>query len=69
MNLHESSRKPFVEPSLKEEASLEDVTLISGGHGHHGPTGKPGKPGGGPHSNNHAPPQSGGHGHGHGRGT
>ena len=25
------SRKPFVEPALREEASLEGVTLISGG--------------------------------------
>jgi hypothetical protein len=27
-----SARKPFVAPRLKEEASLADVTLISGGN-------------------------------------
>jgi hypothetical protein len=27
-----SARKPFVAPKLKEEASLADVTLISGGN-------------------------------------
>jgi hypothetical protein len=26
-----TTRKPFVEPKLKEEASLQDVTLITGG--------------------------------------
>lgn len=31
MQKPKSSRKPFVAPALKEEASLEDVTLISGG--------------------------------------
>jgi hypothetical protein len=27
------SRKPFVAPSIEEQASLVGVTLISGGHG------------------------------------
>ena len=34
------SRKPFVKPALTEEASLEDVTLISGGISNHGGHGK-----------------------------
>jgi hypothetical protein len=51
MQKPKSSRKPFVEPALKEEASLEDVTLISGGINLHG-----GKPKGKGHNS------SGGHG-------
>ena len=38
-----STRKPFVVPQIKEQASLAKVTLISGGrgkdkHGHDNPT-------------------------------
>ena len=33
----QTTRKPFVEPRLQEQASLASVTLISGGSG--GPTG------------------------------
>lgn len=31
----ETMKKQFVAPSLTVEASLEEVTLISGGHGKH----------------------------------
>ena len=61
MQKPKSSKKPFVKPALTEEASLEDVTLMSGGGGHgghdkkHGGSGKNKKPG---KDNN---------GHGHGR--
>lgn len=53
MQKPKSSRKPFVKPALTEEASLEDVTLVSGGgrksgrHGH----GKNKKTGKNHHSN------------------
>lgn len=37
--MNRSTRKPFVVPQIKEQASLAKVTLISGGkgekHGHH----------------------------------
>ena len=32
-----NSRKPFVVPQIKEQASLAKVTLISGGRGDKGP--------------------------------
>ena len=51
MQKSKPSRKPFVAPALKEEASLEDVTLISGGissfHGHGKPRGPTGRRGSG----------------------
>jgi hypothetical protein len=31
--MNRSTRKPFVVPQIKEQASLAKVTLISGGHG------------------------------------
>jgi len=46
MQKPKSSRKPFVEPALKEEASLEDVTLISGGISTRHGGGKPKGPSG-----------------------
>lgn len=57
-----AKKKAFVEPSLKEEASLEDVTLMSGGgHGHgHGDSGKKGK--GGHNDHDHHDNNHGGHG-------
>ena len=60
-----AKKKAFVEPSLKEEASLEDVTLMSGGgHGHgHGDSGKKGGKGG--HDNHHDNGPKGGHGDRH----
>lgn len=65
MQKPKSSRKPFVEPALREEASLEGVTLISGGINLHGGKlkNKGPKGHGGPknkHNNN-----SGGHGRKH----
>ncbi len=48
--MHGTGRKPFVDLTLTEEASLMDVTLVSGGLGH----------GGGEGHGHH------GHGHGHG---
>lgn len=41
MNQH--TRKPFVAPQLKEEASLAGITLISGCRGTHGQSGRKGK--------------------------
>jgi hypothetical protein len=52
--MHRSTRKPFVVPQIKEQASLAKVTLISGGHGE-----KKGK--GGDNTQNY----NGNHGHGH----
>jgi hypothetical protein len=31
--MNEQTRKPFVEPTLTEEGSLAEVTLVSGGGG------------------------------------
>jgi hypothetical protein len=43
-----STRKPFVVPQIKEQASLAKVTLISGGKGH-----KHGKPSNEIHGHGH----------------
>ena len=53
--MNRSTRKPFVVPQIKEQASLAKVTLISGGKG-----GKKGKNGGDNTGN-----YNGNHGHGH----
>ncbi len=52
--MNRSTRKPFVVPQIKEQASLAKVTLISGAKG-----GKKGK--GGNNTQNY----NGNHGHGH----
>jgi hypothetical protein len=59
--MHGTGRKPFVDLTLTEEASLMDVTLVSGGlghggegYGHHG------------HGHGHGDPPPPPHGHGHG---
>ena len=58
-----STRKPFVAPTIKEEASLASVTLISGGGPtRHGPK-NGGGGGGGPTNHTNT---SHGHGNGHG---
>lgn len=63
MQKSKSSKKPFVKPSLTEEASLQDVTLISGGGiGHGGGSNKLGR--GGHGKNKNAPKHTNTHGHG-----
>jgi hypothetical protein len=58
-------KRQFVEPTVTMEASLADVTLLSGGKGGHGPHGHDthggGRHGGGHHGGEH----HGGGGHGH----
>jgi len=66
MEKHNIRKKPFVEPSLKEEASLEDVTLMSGGVSSHGGS-KPKKGGHGGHGGHNRGPTNQQSGHGHGR--
>ena len=52
----DQTRKPFVAPELKEEASLVDVTLLShGGHTRHGNNRR----------NNHGNRHGNGHGNNH----
>ena len=65
MQTPELRKKPFVEPRLTEEASLEDVTLISGGGHGHGPNAKPKH--NGPHGNNSSHQNGPQNTHGHGR--
>ncbi len=55
--MNRSTRKPFVVPQIKEQASLAKVTLISGGKG-----GKKGKNG---NNGNNTQNYNGNHGHGH----
>ena len=62
-----SSKKPFVEPRLTEEASLEDVTLMSGGGSGHGHGNNYKKGGNGGHGNNGHNGSQHGPTHGHGR--
>ncbi len=56
-------KRPFVEPTITPEASLTDVTLLSGGIGRHkgGPSHDSNPHGGGQHGGEHH--GSGGHGH------
>ena len=56
------SERPFVEPTITPEASLTDVTLLSGGY-----SGKKGKGHGHESHGGHSNHSSGGHG-GHGSG-
>ncbi|HTH63569.1 MAG TPA: hypothetical protein VL563_02720 [Gemmatimonadales bacterium] len=55
--MNRSTRKPFVVPQIKEQASLAKVTLISGGKGE-----KKGKNNNNNNNNNNT---SNSHGHGH----
>ena len=50
--LMETLKKPFLAPSLTVEASLEDVTLISGGGGNRQNNGNNGNHGNGNNGNN-----------------
>ena len=59
------SERQFVEPTITLEASLTDVTLLSGGKGGSNRHGHGNEKHGGGHGGGHGGEQHGGGGHGH----